>query len=471
MVKFVLAFMLLFFNLHADPVTAVANQTIDVKGHYVQYDDPTGEPAFNWLYIPVNGQSVFKLEGTTDDGYIVWDILQGWGEESWESINIAQDGRSVTFGPMIGSGDEIPSGSATLRGTLRDAVSGDPLPFTAVYLTSLGQIDNRGVNPEAQTDANGNYIFEDIASGDYVLNFGGSGYLEATGHVTLEDGEDREFGQLNLIPGSRAGSTNFNGTIIDAVTGYGVSGATVRLRSGYYNSEGSVIATLVTDASGNFSTSISAGYYTVDIERADYLPSNSNALSVFDNGNGQGVERDFTMMPDDPSIGGDDARIILEWAENPDDLDSHFLKTDGGSTTEYHINYRNMSASSGSESAILDRDDTTSYGPETVTVSGLNASAVYKYFVHHYGGSGSIASTSQASVTINIGGQAETFRAPNQEGNVWKVFEIRNNVLVPCQGSCMYDVSPFDGELGTRNKNSSARPLLNGESKLFQGKK
>jgi len=81
-----------------------------------------------------------------------------------------------------------PPGAATLYGIVTDAGTGEPIPDVLVTL-------NGG---SAYTDGEGNYIFEDIASGEYVLKFSKSGYETATSDIVLVEG-DNEFNIL-MIP-------------------------------------------------------------------------------------------------------------------------------------------------------------------------------------------------------------------------------------------------------------------------------
>lgn len=76
-----------------------------------------------------------------------------------------------------------------------------------------------------------------------------------------------------------------------------------------------------------------------------------------------------------PTLSGQGMRFILQWNDEPRDLDLH-LEGDG-----YHISYRDMKSSS---QARLDQDETDGYGPETITISSVNGSANYKLWVNNY---------------------------------------------------------------------------------------
>ena len=71
-----------------------------------------------------------------------------------------------------------------------------------------------------------------------------------------------------------------------------------------------------------------------------------------------------------------EVKFVLEWTENPKDLDLHF-KTDS-----YYIYYGNRNNSHGK--ANLDRDDVSSFGPETILVKNIDSSKKYEVFVYIY---------------------------------------------------------------------------------------
>jgi|GEM_PF-3521257 len=62
-----------------------------------------------------------------------------------------------------------PPGLANLYGKVTDAVTGNPIPGVLVTLNGL----------TVYTDAGGNYIFEDLEPGEYVLQFSKENYETA----------------------------------------------------------------------------------------------------------------------------------------------------------------------------------------------------------------------------------------------------------------------------------------------------
>ncbi len=85
----------------------------------------------------------------------------------------------------------------------------------------------------------------------------------------------------------------------------------------------------------------------------------------------------------------------------------------------------------------MDRDDTSSYGPETVTLTlRVDNNVTYKYYVYDYTNGGSSSSMamsfSEAKVEVySSKGKIKEFTiAPNQYGTRWNVFEIMNGNII-----------------------------------------
>jgi hypothetical protein len=125
-------------------------------------------------------------------------------------------------------------------------------------------------------------------------------------------------------------------------------------------------------------------------------------------------------------------RIILEWGERPADLDIHFVKRGGSSN--YHISYLEMRRAEDGN-AVLDRDDMSGYGPETVTIGRIETTATYTCYVHDYTNGNNTESTmmAQNGATVRVYSNnilVNTFRIPaGARGTRWDVFKIERGVL------------------------------------------
>ena len=127
------------------------------------------------------------------------------------------------------------------------------------------------------------------------------------------------------------------------------------------------------------------------------------------------------------------AKITLIWGENLRDLDSHLRGPDGAGGN-FHVYFANPSVEIGNATVALAADDTDSFGPEVITISSFPFAGRYRYFVHRYGGSGSILD-SPARVEVNLGGEISIFSPAGATGTSdgsWVVFDIEvGEDLVP----------------------------------------
>ena len=234
-----------------------------------------------------------------------------------------------------------------------------------------------------------------------------------------------------MIPGSGFGG--FRGIITDALTNDPISDVSLQLRSGWGNSNyGSVLATLTTNADGAFQFNtvnlfgtilgLSCGNYTLTASKVGYISTSFNIV-VYPGETNESPQQNATMTP---ALTQDDSyRIVLTWGENPRDLDSHVFGHLSNTDT-FHVYYGHKSHVDGElEVCNLDRDDTTSYGPETITLN-INTSSPYYYYVHRYSGSGTVT-TSNAQVKVYHGSDlVRTFNVPTGfgDGDIWNVFAI-----------------------------------------------
>jgi uncharacterized protein YfaP (DUF2135 family) len=112
----------------------------------------------------------------------------------------------------------------------------------------------------------------------------------------------------------------------------------------------------------------------------------------------------------------DGVRVVLNWGENPEDLDSHFSFPDN------HVYFEQKTG----EDANLDVDDTDSFGPETITLERKHDGEKYVYAVHDYNRKGTLSSASNAKVFVYIGQTLiKSYYVPKgKTGTLWVVFGI-----------------------------------------------
>jgi 5-hydroxyisourate hydrolase-like protein (transthyretin family) len=204
----------------------------------------------------------------------------------------------------------------------------------------------------------------------------------------------------------------------DALNGKPIEGAKVSIEN---------IGEFKTDFKGevHFESDAMDEHPTVIFEHPEYITSKFNiqitAGTIF-----------FNRFSVSPVMKIGDIRIVLDWDKDPRDLDAHFVKEGG-----YHISFRNMRVASDSE-AKLDRDDTDSYGPETITVNSIDQNANYEYYVHDYTNRGNENSNalSKSKATVKVYSRTQgllyVFTVPlNLQGTKWSVFKIINGKIIP----------------------------------------
>jgi hypothetical protein len=122
-------------------------------------------------------------------------------------------------------------------------------------------------------------------------------------------------------------------------------------------------------------------------------------------------------------------KIVLDWGREPRDLDIHLIKEN-----QYHISYRDAKKSA--DSAVwLDRDDTSGYGPETITITQIDNAALYRLYIHDYSnraqkGGKRLAASGAIVRVYNENKLKNQFPInPGGTGTVWRVFDIVNGTI------------------------------------------
>lgn len=135
-------------------------------------------------------------------------------------------------------------------------------------------------------------------------------------------------------------------------------------------------------------------------------------------------------------------------------MDSHYNAVTMSGRRE-HVYYSDMEG----ETANLDTDDTTSYGPETITVTGFEQlKNGFTYSVHDFTNEGyeycTELSSSGAYVTLLHGSdEPRIYYVPvGRDGTVWNVFSINRDGTVTDLNTFGY---AYDYEVGSDYVGSS----------------
>jgi len=255
-----------------------------------------------------------------------------------------------------------------------------------------------------------------------------------------------------LTAAERAQPSDVAGRIIDAVTGQGLAGVSIwvypnmnatqafflagqlQIPPGMSGSlRKATTASATTDASGNFTvTGLDGGVYTINAWLSGYEPYHYTTV-VFN-----GIRADNQNAALSPSnLVGNDLRVRLFWGESPSDLDTHFTGPKVDAADRFHVYYADETYSvNGTYAVALDLDDTSGYGPETLTVS-QSWPGRFRYSVYNCSESGSTnsnsLSNSGAYVVVSRGNRVvgTFYPPPQQAGTLWTVFEMEQDTIIP----------------------------------------
>lgn len=252
------------------------------------------------------------------------------------------------------------------------------------------------------------------------------------------------------------------GYVVDATNNNALANATVKLHKG--NKNGPLAGnsgTYTCDSSGRFTLpELPLGTYTLEISAEGYVTKFST-WTIIDSGITDGMSLNRGTFALTPLMNEGQYRIVLSWGETPSDLDSH-LTANLSDSSQYHVYYSQKNPSP--EYANLDVDDTSSYGPETVTITNFDSLYNKKYAVHDYtnrdSSSSSELSKSDATVAVYKGEQLlRTFHVPtNTGGTEWDVFAFDANGNIVSINSMTYCSSPSE-VLGSSTSSAEATTM------------
>jgi hypothetical protein len=284
----------------------------------------------------------------------------------------------------------------------------------------------------SSSQSNGGYEVNVPGGNGYKVVLSKSGYLNAEYYnVNVTVGGITVLEPVRLISQNYSGNGNISGTIKNALDGSGISGVTLRLRSGINVTSGTIISTATTGTSGTYTFSgIPAGNYTIEATKSNV---NTTYFTVICLGGTTVVSQDAIMSP---ILTMGETRIVLTWGVSPEDLDSHFTGplADG---SRFHMYFEYAEDWGGSPWPTIvrqDLDDTDSYGPETTTLL-QQITGIYRFSVHDWDNSNltnsNALSNSGAQVKVyQSSGLVALFNIPsNTGGTLWTVFEMNGSTI------------------------------------------
>lgn len=333
---------------------------------------------------------------------------------------------------------------AILQGRVRDSQTGDYIATASISAYRVSTHDGNLSEYAASTNTDENGDFELILqAGTYHVAISADGYKPFAYADVVVTEEEVKYLDIAMLVEESDNSTELSGYAINALTGDNISDVTVKLRPGWNRKTGALAKIYGTDTDA-VTTTNSYGRYTVDLMEGNYTAEFSKEGFVTGYANvvcfeGNSTSQDGSITP---ILNENEYRIVLTWGEDPWDLDSHLSGPRNEEGDRFHVYFSNRFATASTEDgnvtvAKLDHDDTSSYGPETITLIKLSNDSVYHYAVHDYtnkySSESKALSMSGAKIVVYHGNSViATFNVPiNKVGTVWNVFDIQGNQLIP----------------------------------------
>ena len=333
----------------------------------------------------------------------------------------------------------VPTG--VLVGTIKN-IGNNPVKDAKLtaYRVSTGESNLENYFACAKTDKNGNYDFV-LEQGTYNINISAEGYLPCTiKNIVITPDETKYLENIIAVKwGYEDFFSKVSGGVKNALTGENISDVEVRYRTGWNNQTGNYVHSFLgitvkekTDYRGEFTSELPVGIYTAELIKEGFVTGYFNVVST------TGDSGTIQSMVITPILSSDEYRIVLTWGAEPSDLDAHLVYKKQNNTM-FHVYYLEEKYTlSGDDIIALDLDDTTSYGPETITIkksSELLSGGKFTYIVHdfsnRFSSSSNKLSLSNAYVRVYQGNTLiESFSVPqNVTGNTWRVFELSEEGL------------------------------------------
>lgn len=243
-----------------------------------------------------------------------------------------------------------------------------------------------------------------------------------------------------------------HGRFVDATTGNVIESGMFDIHKD--DADGLIVDTNILFDTNGFNITLPAGKYVLEVKADGYITKFATIIiEPFD-------VLEYGDIPISKEISDDQLRVVLSWDESPYDLDSHLIgydtignrihvayydaihfvgENDSNENDDYYGNDNFDEIDEENAIAWLDVDDTSSYGPETITVIDLNDIDTFTYCVHNYSDRYSESdddrafalADSKATVDVYQGSNLiASYSVPNnRQGTVWRVFSYENNSI------------------------------------------
>ncbi len=275
---------------------------------------------------------------------------------------------------------------------------------------------------------------------------------------------------ITLVVNTGAPATaTLTGMVSSATTGSAIAGATVSVAGltatsgsdGVYIIENVPLGALMADFYGSPLT----GDAPLDVQFTDNSVSNAQTVTASASGymnytNTHLIVSDATTITFDislsPALTAGAMRMVLNWDDNPADLDSHLKTPDIGGQT-YHVYYSTPGSYDMNPYAILDVDDQNGYGPETITIQQF-FTGTYQYYIQKYAGAEYLSQSNAVVQIYDINGLLQTVNVPTSgTGNYWYVCDIDGSTQAVKLVNQIVDTAPGPAGKGLVAKKTDAQ--------------
>ena len=337
------------------------------------------------------------------------------GVEAMQDFTIYLGGRTVTL--------ELNS-----QGTLSGKICKASDRVTAIPNATI-QIYRNGVLYTTKSSNNtGNYTIN-LPAGQYFVVISCDGYINFSSNATVVADQNTYMETFLMIQGEEGDEGIASGKVVNSLTGQGAPNVSLVILKNWHSTtdDGEVVGTTTTDSNGNYSIELPIGNYTVVASKENFTSNSFNIIVQ----NGTTSDQNGTITPVLGEGSGDNYLITLTWGASPSDLDSHLYGTTGYGNT-FHVYYSDKTYYYGGDTICnLDYDDTSSYGPEHVTLT-VDDDGVYYYYIHNFSSNYGMTS-SGAKITVERGNTTvAVFNVPTDlsDARYWNVFAIKDGRLI-----------------------------------------
>ncbi len=429
------------------PVNLVAIDTTLFSFKF-SWNAPIGSDNYITAYKIYRDDVLVAINSPTDTSYSDTSLIPSTLYSYTVVASSTYIGDSDHSAPIVTTTQSPGATIATpVKGVVLDPATGLPLQNVTVsaYIQATGELKS-----QTTTDADGRFVFSGLILGmTYYLDFSISGYDTTVKYYNIIPYTDNSIPSasplflqpIRLVQSGLAAQTSvLTGYVKNATSNSGLPNMIVKIRQGISNQTGPVLATTSTDSTGLFKFPVlTLGTYTAEvtgtISGTDIVKTFATLLNYTNYRNADIA----VSLPIFSATGAAQYRVVLSWASEPSDLDSHMTGPTATASVRFHVYYPSanrtwpLSSSGSLREVFLDVDNTvhgtsasSNNGPETTTIL-IPRIGTYNFYVHHYAGAGNITS-SAASVNLYKGNQLlKSYYAPlgaTGVGDVWSVFSM-----------------------------------------------